>query len=82
MGQPMRVLIVNHVGVVGGAEHSLLTLLRGLPSDVEPVLASPHGPLHDHAGQLGVPTFEIPGTRASFRLDPVQTPRALAEMAT
>jgi len=42
----VRVLYVNHTGALGGAEHSLLTLLEGLPGDVVPILASPAGRLH------------------------------------
>ena len=36
----VRILYVDHTGELGGAEHSLLTLLAGLPDDVEP---SRHG---------------------------------------
>jgi glycosyltransferase involved in cell wall biosynthesis len=78
---PVKVLIVNHTGVMGGAEHSLLALVAGLPGDVEPVLASPIGPLHGRARALGVRTFAIPGTSGSFRLHPIATPRALVEIA-
>ncbi len=77
----MRVLVVNHAGVVGGAEHSLLTLLGGLPTDVDAVLAAPPGPLHQRARALGVRTFAIPGTSGSFRLDAIRTPLAVAGIA-
>jgi hypothetical protein len=51
----MRVLYVNHTAAVSGAEHSLLSLLSGLPGDVEPVLAAPRGRLTEEAAALGVP---------------------------
>ena len=36
----MKVLYVNHTGMLGGAEHSLLTLLEGLPDDIVAVVLS------------------------------------------
>jgi len=77
----MRILYVNHTGELGGAEHSLLTLLAGLPDDVEPIVMSPAGPLREGVHALGVRTLPIAGTQASFRLHPLRTPRALAHVA-
>ncbi|MDP2710963.1 MAG: glycosyltransferase family 4 protein [Solirubrobacteraceae bacterium] len=77
----MRVLYVSHTGVVGGAEHSLLTLLEGLPPDVEPILASPPGALHQRATVSGVRVIELRGTDGSFRLHPSRTVRALLDIA-
>lgn len=77
----MKVLYVNHTAQVGGAEHSLLTLLEGLPGDIVPVLASPAGPLRDRARALGVQDESLPGTAGSFRLHPVRTPHAALEIA-
>lgn len=77
----MRVLYVNHTGLVGGAERSLLGLLESLPSDVEPRLAGPPGPLHEHATRIGTCTAPVAGTAASLKLHPVHTPVALAAMA-
>jgi glycosyltransferase involved in cell wall biosynthesis len=77
----MRVLYVNHTSEVSGAEHSLLSLLAGLPDTVQPLLATPRGSLMEAAKRLGVPTTAIAGTAGSLRLHPLHTPRALAEMA-
>lgn len=77
----VRVLYVNHTGMLGGAEHSLLTLLEGLPDDFVPVVLSPAGPLHERVRALGIRTEILPGTSASFRLHPLRTPRALFAIA-
>ncbi|MDP1857957.1 MAG: hypothetical protein Q8K82_04770, partial [Gemmatimonadaceae bacterium] len=77
----MKVLYVNHTGMLGGAEHSLLTLLEGLPDDIVAVVLSPAGPLHQRVRELGIRTEILPGTSASFRLHPVRTPRALTAIA-
>jgi glycosyltransferase involved in cell wall biosynthesis len=77
----VRVLYVNHTGVVSGGERSLLTLLGALPEDVHPLVASPPGPLTEAVQELGVPTSRITGTAGSLRLHPLHTPRALAELA-
>lgn len=77
----MRVLYVNHTGLISGGERSLLGLLESLPLDVEPRLASPPGPLHEHAARIGTRTAAIAGTAGSLKLHPVHTPGALAAMA-
>ncbi len=77
----MRVLYVNHTGLVSGSERSLLGLLESLPADVEPRLACPAGPLHQHAARIGTQTAPIAGTTGSLKLHPVHTPVALAAMA-
>jgi L-malate glycosyltransferase len=78
----VRVLYVNHTGVVSGGERSLLTLLGALPKEVHPLVACPRGPLTAAVEQLGVPTSRITGTAGSLRLHPLHTPQALAELAT
>lgn len=51
---PLRVLYAHHAPMQGGAEGSLLCLLRHLsPGDVTPVLASPPGGLLDAPGAAG-----------------------------
>lgn len=65
---------------MSGAERSLLTLLEGLPGDVEPFLACPDGPLAAAGRELGVPVIEVSGTEGSLRLDPVHTPRTLVDL--
>jgi L-malate glycosyltransferase len=76
----MRVLYLNHTGEMSGAEHSLLTLLEGLPDDVSPVVACPDGPLAGATATLGIPVERVGGTDASLRLHGVHTPRAIGEM--
>ena len=77
----MRVLYINHTGHVSGGERSLLTLLRGLPPDVEPAVACPTGELTDALRSIGCAVHPIPGTDGSLSPHPVRTPRAIAEMA-
>jgi len=77
----VKVLYVNHTGMLGGAEHSLLTLLEGLPDDVVAIVASPAGPLHERARALGARTEVLPGTTGSFRLHPLRTLRAVLDIA-
>jgi L-malate glycosyltransferase len=76
----MRVLYLNHTGEMSGAEHSLLTLLEGLPDDVSPVVACPGGPLASATAAIGIPVEPVAGTQASLRLHPLRTPRAIGEM--
>jgi len=77
----MRVLFVNHTGLMSGAEYSLLELLRGLPDGVQRELACPAGPLLARARASGIATHAIGGTDGSLRLHPRHTPVALAEIA-
>jgi L-malate glycosyltransferase len=76
----VRVLYVNHTAEISGAERSLLSLLEGLPSHVDPLVATPAGPLATAVRTLGIPTTTISGTAGSLKLHPLHTPRALAEM--
>lgn len=77
----MKVLYVSHTAVVSGAERSLLDLLGALPDTVEPLLATPPGPLQALAQERGITTTVIAGTAGSLRVHPLHTPRALTEMA-
>ncbi len=77
----MRVLYVSHTSLISGAERSLIDLLDALGEQVEPLLATPPGPLRELAEEHGVATTAIRGTAGSLRLHPLHTPRALAEMA-
>jgi glycosyltransferase involved in cell wall biosynthesis len=77
----MRLLYVNHTGLVSGSERSLLSLLAALPPSVRPVVASPPGPLMQAVIELGIPVTSITGTAGSLRLHPAHTPRALAELS-
>ncbi len=76
----MRVLYVNHTALVSGGERSLLTLLGGLPADVQPVVACPPGQLTELARALEVPVRQIPGTAGSLRFHPLSSSRAVVEL--
>ena len=61
---PVRVLYVNHVGVCGGAEKSLLRLLEHLePRQVEAHVAAPEGALAAAVRQMAYPPQIIPECR-------------------
>ncbi len=77
----MKVLFVNHTGLVSGAEHSLLTLIDALPPEVVGGLACPPGELADAATAHGIEVLPIRGTAGSLRLHPLHTPLALGELA-
>ena len=76
----MRPLFVNHTGVTSGAEASLLDVLSGLPEDVEPLVACPHGQLTESLRGAGVKVRRIPAIDASLRLHPVHTTRGAAQL--
>ena len=76
----MRVLFVNHTAIVSGAEHSLLTLIRGLPSGFVAGIACPDGPLVHMAREQGVDSYRIRGTSGSLRLHPWHTAVGLGEI--
>lgn len=76
-----RVLLINHTGLVSGAERSLLTLIDGLPSTVVAGLACPAGPLAGMARERKVEVHPVRGTAGSLRLHPWHTPIAVAEIA-
>ncbi len=65
---PRRVMLVNHVGEVSGAEESMLTLVRHLDrARFEPVAAVPAGRLARELEKLEVPVRLIPELRLSRR---------------
>lgn len=63
--RPLRVLYVNHLGVLGGAERSLLGLIEHLnPRHIEPFLAAPsEGLLAPAAQELQIPYYPVPSCR-------------------
>lgn len=70
---PLRILYVNHVGLISGAEKSLLRLLEGLDREqVEPLLAAPEGPLLAAARLLAIPCFPIPELRPRRTRNPLR----------
>ena len=77
----MNVLFVNHTSHVSGGERSLLTLLGGLPAEVEATVACPPGPLADALRGQRVRWFSIPRVDGSLKLHPLHTPQALTGMA-
>ena len=77
----MRVLFVNHTSAISGGELSLLTLLRALPHEVEPIVACPAGPLAERVSSIGIETHAISGTDGSLRLHPARTARAIGQLA-
>ncbi len=61
-----RVLLVNHVADISGAEGSLLTLIRHLDRRrVIPTVACPHGPLAVAVQEMDVEFAPIPAMRLS-----------------
>ncbi len=76
----IRALYLNHTGQMGGGEHSLMLLLKGLPEDVLPVLACPEGPLADAGRGADVPRVPVRGTAGSLKLHPVYTPAAVRDL--
>ena len=77
----MKVLVVNQTGQMSGAERSLITLLEALGDGVRVSAAVPAGDLALALADRGIPVHRIRGTDASFRLHPIHTARALAELA-
>ncbi|NCO34736.1 MAG: hypothetical protein AUJ92_14680 [Armatimonadetes bacterium CG2_30_59_28] len=69
---PARILYVNHVSQMSGAEHSLLGLLTTLPRDrFEPIVALPdEGPLRNRVEGLGIETVSVPLGRLKRSLQP------------
>jgi glycosyltransferase involved in cell wall biosynthesis len=77
----VRVLYVNQTAQLSGAERSLLTLLEGIRGELDVLAACPEGELAEALRELGLTPSTIPGTDASFRMHPLHTTRALAEIA-
>ncbi len=79
----MRVLVVDHTAHVSGAEHSMLTLLAGLPPEIHPELACPFGgDLERRARAAGIDPHRIPAGDGGLRLHPSGTPKAIAAIVS
>jgi glycosyltransferase involved in cell wall biosynthesis len=81
---PPRVLLVDHASALGGAEHSLLLLLKHLNRDrFQPLLACNRGPLAEAAAALDVPVIpvEMPRIRSEM-LGPLRLLRGGLALAT
>ncbi|HPB10220.1 MAG TPA: glycosyltransferase family 4 protein [Kiritimatiellia bacterium] len=64
----MRVLWVDLISELGGAQYSLLEVCGGLAAcGVEVVAAVPQGPLFDRLSSKGIPVFPVSPVRASRR---------------
>jgi L-malate glycosyltransferase len=77
----VKVLYVNHTGHVSGGEHSLLSLLAGLPAALEAHVSCPEGPLAEEVRSRGIELHPIPAIDGSLKLHPLRTGRAMADMA-
>jgi len=71
---PIRVLYVNHARIIGGAENSLMSLLRHLdPERVVADIAMPGpGPLNDALLRLPVQAHEVPIPRPYYTCNPLR----------
>ncbi len=80
--RPVRVLFLDHTGLVGGAEHSLLELARGMRAHagVDVLVACPDGPFRMLLERHGIDWAPLQGSSASLRLHPLRTPLALREL--
>jgi glycosyltransferase involved in cell wall biosynthesis len=77
----MRILFATHTGAWSGAEAALLRLMESLRSEHELAVACPpSGPFAAKMDQVGIERLSIPAVEVSFRLDPVLTPRGLAQL--
>jgi len=65
-----KVLYVSHTARIGGAEHSLLDLIAGLPQHYAPMAACPEGPLADELTRRGVSVSTIDLVRFKRTLCP------------
>lgn len=88
----MKVLFINHVSQISGAERSLLGLIRHLPDEgFAPEAALPAGSLFDELAGMGVPVCPVELARLKRRASPVRqlsaslrlgiTGRVLAQVA-
>ncbi len=78
----MRILCVNHIGAVSGAERSLLDLMAALHAIDDVRLSCPRsGPLAAAAAAASIPVMTIPKTEGSLKLHARETPRALLGMS-
>ena len=75
-----RVLYVNHTSRVSGAERTLLDLLRALPSDVTPAVASPKGRLSEQVRDLGIEHLPLRESDLSLKPDVRGTSRAMLQL--
>jgi L-malate glycosyltransferase len=75
------VLIASHTALISGAEAATLELLQERQDEFRYVWASPEGPLAEQVRRLGAHHVRVRGTAGSLRLQPLGTPKAIAELA-
>ena len=60
--KPLRVLYINHYGIFGGAQRSILALVFGFPQDyLQAYFISPKGSVTPFFEKWRVPYFSLPG---------------------
>lgn len=65
--RPLRILFLEHGAEMGGAQHSLLELVRALSGEHVVALACPEGPLATEIRKLGVEVLVVPPSQLTFR---------------
>ncbi len=77
----MRILVCTHTGAWSGAEAALTRLLEILRDEHHLAVACPEdGPFATEMDRAGFQRFSVPAVELSFRLDPIKTPRGLAQL--
>lgn len=66
--RPLRILFLEHGAEMGGAQHSLMELMRALSGQHTVALACPEGPLATEIRKLGVEVLVVPPSQLTFRL--------------
>jgi glycosyltransferase involved in cell wall biosynthesis len=62
MTKPLRVLYINHYGIFGGAQRSILELVFGFPrGSLEAQFISPEGTVTPFFKKSGLPYYSLPG---------------------
>lgn len=64
----LRILFLEHGAEMGGAQHSLLELVRALSGQHMVALACPEGPLATEIRKLGVEVLAVPPSQLTFRV--------------
>jgi glycosyltransferase involved in cell wall biosynthesis len=77
----VRVLVANHTSLVSGAERALLDLVAEPPPGASIEVACPKGELAERLRDMDVPVVTLRGSAGSFKLHPMHTPVAAAELA-
>ena len=67
MKEPLKVIYINHYGVVGGAQRSMLELINAFPQNaVAPHVITPGGRITNFLKQMGIPYTLTPGGVSKF----------------